>query len=168
MYSNNTSISVCGIHYKRVRQKTANDVYISPIRARRKHESKTAYILYLLAIDGRMYSSVNKLYRTEIAKKCHFDKTLNFAEDTKFVLDYLKKAKCEIAYILLPLYIYNSGTDSSTMRTVATNWQNWQTSYQNLKSWLGQNPTLSEKIWLHLVHLRWRISYIRSKKRAKL
>ncbi|MBQ6461370.1 glycosyltransferase family 2 protein [Candidatus Saccharibacteria bacterium] len=167
IYSDNTSLSVCGIHYKRIRQKTASDVYINPIRSRHKHESKAAYILYLLAIDGRMYSSVNKLYRAEIAKQCHFDKTLNFAEDTKFVLDYLKKAKGEITHTLSPLYIYNSGTDSSTMRTVATNWQNWQTSYQNLKSWLGPKPTLQEKFWLHLVHLRWRISYVRSKQRAK-
>ncbi|MBR3263655.1 glycosyltransferase family 2 protein [Candidatus Saccharibacteria bacterium] len=168
VYSNNTSLSVCGIHYKRIRQKTTSNVYINPIRARRKNESKTAYILYLLAIDGRMYSSVNKLYRTKIAKKCHFDKTLNFAEDTKYVLDYLKKAKGEIAYVLSPLYIYNSGTDGSTMRTVATNWQNWQTSYQNLKSWLEPKSTLREKFWLHLVHVRWRISYTRSKKRTKL
>ncbi len=166
-YSDNTSLSVCGMHYKRVRKKTAEDVYIRPLRARKKHESNAAYILYLLTIDGRMYSSVNKLYRAEIAKKCHFDKTINFAEDTKFVLDYLKKAKGEISYVLLPLYIYNSGTDSSTMRTVVANWNNWQTSYQNLKAWLGKKPSFREKTWLRLVHLRWRISYVRSKKRAK-
>ena len=166
-YSDNTSVSVCGMHYKRVRKKTAENVYINPLRARHKNESKAAYILYLLAVDGRMYSSVNKLYRAEIAKKCQFDKTINFAEDTKFVLDYLKKAKGEIAYVLLPLYIYNSGTDSSTVRTVSTKWQNWQNAYKNLKSWLGKKASVREKTWLHLVHLRWRISFVRSRKRAK-
>ena len=65
-YGNNTSISVCGIKYKRLRQKTSENVYINPLRSRKKHETKKAYILYLLAIDGRMYSSVNKLYRADI------------------------------------------------------------------------------------------------------
>ena len=166
-YSDNTSLSVCGIHYKRLSQKTTDDVYINALRSRHKRESKAAYILYLLAIDGRMYSSVNKLYRTKIAKKCSFDKSLNFAEDTKFVLDYLEKANGEPSFILKPLYIYNFGTETSTIKSTAINWQNWQTSYQNLKSWLGPHPSFREKFWLHLVHLRWRISYFRSKKRAK-
>ena len=162
-----TSITVCGIHYKRLRQKTTNDVYINALRPRHKCESKAAYILYLLAIDGRMYSSVNKLYRTKIAKKCSFDKSLNFAEDTKFVLDYLKKADGETSFVLEPLYIYNFGTEGSTINRTATTWKNWQTSYQNLKNWLGKNPSLHEKFWLHLIYLRWRISHHRAKRRLK-
>ena len=166
-YNNHTSLSVCGIHYKRLRQKSVEDVYINPLRNRKPRESAKAYILYLLAIDGRMYSSVNKLYRAEIARKLIFNTKLNFAEDTKFVLDYLNQASGEPAFVLKPLYIYNFGTETSTMRSVSTNWQNWQTSYKNLKSWLGPHPTLREKYYLHLVHLRWRISYLRSKRRAK-
>ena len=165
-YSNHTSLSVCGIHYKRLKQNTASDVYINHLRSRKKHESKKAYILYLLAIDGRMYSSVNKLYLATAAKECHFDESLNFAEDTKFVLDYLKKVKGEITFVLEPLYIYNFGTEESTIKSTAINWQNWQVSYNNLKSWLGTHPTLKEKFWLHIVHLRWRISFIRSRRRA--
>ena len=165
--ADNTTLSVCGIHYKRLKQNTDSDVYINPLRNPKKHESKKAYILYLLAIDGRMYSSVNKLFYTDIAKKCQFDRSLSFAEDTKFVLDYLNKAKGEIAFVLEPLYIYNFGTETSTIKTTAVNWQNWQTSYQNLKSWLGAHSTLKEKFWLRTVHLRWRISYLRSKRRAK-
>ncbi|MBO4812787.1 glycosyltransferase [Candidatus Saccharibacteria bacterium] len=163
----NASLSVCGMHYKRLKQNTANDVYINPLRPPRKSESRKAYILYLLAVDGRMYSSVNKLYRTKTVKSLQFDKTLNFAEDTKFVLDYLKKAKGEISFVLEPLYIYNFGTSTSTINRTAVNWQNWQTSYQNLKSWLGPHSTIAEKFWLHTIHLRWRISFIRSKKRTK-
>jgi glycosyltransferase involved in cell wall biosynthesis/putative flippase GtrA len=166
-FTADTSLSVCGMHYKRLKAKTAEDVYINPIRSRRKKESKKAYILYLLAIDGRIYSSVNKLYRTNVVKKLQFDQSLNFAEDTKFVLDYLKKSNGGIAIVNEPLYVYNFGTETSTIRTVSTSWSNWQTSYSNLKNWLGPHPKIREKFWLHIVHLRWRISYIRSKRRAK-
>lgn len=166
-YDDTTSISVCGIHYKRLRTHSAENVYISSFRSRRAKESVRAYILMLLATDGRLYSSVNKLYRADIARKLKFDTKLNFAEDTKFVLDYLKRAQGEIRFVLQPLYIYNFGTETSTMRTVATRWANWQTSYRNLKSWLGPHPTTQEKFWLRLVYLRWRISHLRSIRRAK-
>lgn len=166
-FDSSVSLSVCGMHYKRLKQKTAADVYINPLRSRRKKESKKAYILYLLAVDGRMYSSVNKLYHTDIVKKLKFDISLNFAEDTKFVLDYLKKAEGEISFVLKPLYIYNFGTVDSTINKTAINWRNWQTSYTNLKKWLGTHSTIKEKFWLHTVHLRWRISFVRSKRRAK-
>jgi len=162
-----TILSVCGIHYKRLRQASASDVYTAPIRNRHKSESRKAYILYLLAIDGRMYSSVNKLYKANIIKSLSFDKNLNFAEDTKFVLDYLDQTQGKISFILEPLYIYNYGTETSTMSSTATVWQNWQTAYDNLKTWLGPSPTAKEKFWLHLVRLRWRISCVRSKRRAK-
>lgn len=170
--SENTPLAVCGIHYKRLKHHSAEDVYITPLRPRRPKETKKSYLLYLLATDGRMYSSVNKLYHTALAKKCHFDPKLNFAEDTKFVLDYLTKSYLnhdnvtDPAFVLKPLYIYNFGTTTSTMRVVSVNWQNWQTSYRNLKSWLGR-PTIKEWFWLHTVHLRWRISYLRSKRRAR-
>lgn len=163
----NTILSVCGVQYKRLRQKSTSNVYINPIRKKHKSESYKSYILYLLAIDGRMYSSVNKLYKTNIVKKLSFDENLNFAEDTKFVLNYLSHAEGNIDFIIEPLYIYNFGTETSTIKSTATIWQNWQTSYSNLKHWLGKSPTAREKFWLHLVHLRWRISFIRSKRRAK-
>ena len=163
----NISLTVCGMHYKRLKKHSAEDVYIKPLRSRRTKESTKAYILYLLTADGRMYSSVNKLYKTAIVKNLKYDTSLNFAEDTKFVLDYLKKSKGEIAFVNKPLYIYNFGTETSTIKSTASDWQNWQTSYQNLKTWLGPHPKPSEKFWLHLIHLRWRISFVRSKRRAK-
>lgn len=166
-YTNDVSLAVCGIHYKRLKNKTAENVYITHLRQRKKNESKKAYILYLLTTDGRLYSSVNKLYHTNIVKTLKFDESINFAEDTKFVLDYLEKTSGEPIFVLKPLYIYNFGTETSTMRSVSTDWQNWQTSYKNLKKWLGPQPTIQEKFWLHLVHLRWRISYIRSTNRTK-
>ena len=162
-----TSLSVCGIKYKRLKLNSAENVYINPISPRRKNESQKAYILYLLTIDGRMYSSVNKLYSAKIAKKLNFDESLNFAEDTKFVLDYLKKSFGNPSFVLKPLYIYNFGTQTSTINKTATIWKNWQISYSNLKKWLGNSKNPNEIFWLNLVHLRWRISYIRSKHRAK-
>ena len=169
LYSDNTSITVCGHRYNRLKEGTSKNLYQSELKPRRKNESQKAYILKLLVKDGRMYSCNNKLFKANVIKKhaIHFDEKLNFAEDTKFVLDYLKHTKGEIAYTPNSLYIYNYGTETSTIRTTSTSWQNWQTSYNNLKSWLGKNPTLSEKFWLHLVHLRWRISYLRSRHRAK-
>ena len=161
------TLSACGIHYKRLKQNSAEDVYITPLRSKKSHESQKSYILHLLAIDGRMYSSVNKLYLAKTAKTLKFDESLNFAEDTKFVLNYLKKSQGNISFVLKPLYVYNFGTEGSTINQTAISWQNWQTSYNFLKTWLGKNPTFQEKFWLHLVHLRWRISYIRSVKRAK-
>ena len=163
----NISLSVCGVHYKRLRTKTAEDVYIKPLRSRKKNETKKTYILYLLAIDGRMYSSVNKLYQAKFAKECHFDESLNFAEDTKFVLDYLNLADGEPRFVLEALSIYNFGTETSTIRSAATKWENWQRQYQDLKTWLGPRPTMIEKFWLHTVRARWRVSYIRSKRRDK-
>ena len=168
----NTILSVCGIHYTRLQARTAEDVYISPLRARHTHESLKAYHLYLLARDGRMYSSVNKLYLAKFAKKCHFDPHLNFAEDTKFVLDYISRAakptqNPTYSFVLNPLYIYNSGTVGSTMRSVATKWPNWQRSYRDLKAWLGPHPSTRERFFLHLVHLRWRISHLKQLLRAR-
>lgn len=165
--NNPVSLSVCGMHYRRLKTKSAENVYINPLRPRRKSESIKAYILYLLAIDGRMYSSVNKLYHAKIAQSLQFDRDLNFSEDTNYVLNYLKKSKGEISFILKPNYIYNFGTDGSTINRTATKWSNWQGAYERLKSWLGSRPTVKEKFWLHTVHLRWRISYLRSRRRAR-
>lgn len=165
--SKSTSLSVCGMHYKRLKSNSSQDVYLTPLRKCHPKESQKAYILYLLARDGRMYSSVNKLYKADIVKTLAFTPDINFAEDTKFVLDYLRKAKGEISFVLEPLYYYNFGTSTSTINKTAIDWQNWQKSYQNLKNWLGPHPSLRESFLLHLVHLRWRISFLRSKRRAK-
>lgn len=161
------SLSVSGTHYKRLKQKTAEDIFITPLKSRKAKESKSAYILKLLALNGRLYACNNKLYHAKTAKKCHFDESLDFAEDTKFVLDYLKKSPGEIKFVLKPLYVYNFGTESSSIESANANWQNWQKSYNNLKEWLGKSPTLPEHFWLSMIYLRWRISCLRSKRRAK-
>lgn len=160
-------LSVCGIHFKKLQTGSSSDSYTNEIRGKKPHESFKAYVLYLLTIDGRMYSSVNKLYLANIATKLQFDPNLNFAEDTKFVLDYLSQTSGNIAFVNKALYIYNYGTETSTMKKTSAVWQNWQNSYQNLKSWLGPNTSIRERFWLHAVRLRWRISFIRTKHRLK-
>ena len=169
LYRPRISVTVCGHEFHFIKTNTSKNVYQTELKPRKKNESHKGYTIKLLALDGRMYSCNNKLFRASIIKQHNisFDTKLNFAEDTKFVLSYLQYAKGEIAYTTLPLYTYNFGTETSTVKQSSTNWQNWQTSYRFLKSWLGPHPTTQEKIWLHLVHLRWRISYLRSKRRAK-
>ncbi|MBQ9018130.1 glycosyltransferase [Candidatus Saccharibacteria bacterium] len=169
LYGDNTSIAACGHEYHRVQAQTSTNPYNSPLKPRRSKETQEAYILKLLAKDGRLYSCNNKLFLAKIIHDHHlfFDEKLNFAEDTKFVLTYLKYAKGEIAYTPSPLYIYNSGTATSTMRTVSAKWSNWQASYRDLKSWLGPHPTARERFWLYVVYLRWHISYLRSVRRAR-
>lgn len=171
LYTNNahTSIAVCGHQYHQVKNNSSKNLYQSELQPRRSHESQKTYILKLLAKDGRMYSCNNKLFQSPIIKQYHilFNEKLNFSEDTNFVLDYLAHAKGEIAYTPKPLYVYNFGTESSTIKTSSIIWNNWQNAYKNLRTWLGPRPTAPEKFWLHLVHLRWRISYFRSRIRAK-
>ncbi|MCR5700027.1 MAG: glycosyltransferase [Candidatus Saccharibacteria bacterium] len=162
-----TILTVCGITRKFLKTGQTERLYLSPSRPPQKSDTKKSYILRLLTTDGRLYSSVNKLYRADIAQKLKFDESLNFAEDTKFVLDYLQHADGQISFILEPLYIYNFGTKTSTINQSAINWSNWLISYRNLKTWLGPKPTLKESCCLKLILLRWRISYYRSKLRAK-
>lgn len=169
LQDSNISLSVCGLRYHWLKTNTTKDVFLNPLRKRKKHESKTNYILYLLTIDGRLYSAFNKLYHRKFLKNIRFDQNINFAEDTKFVLDYLKNTPehSEISFILKPLCHYNYGTETSTLKKTAINWKNWQTSYKNLNQWVGPSPTLQERFWLFLILCRWRISHIRAKKRNK-
>lgn len=163
------TLAVTGFRYKRLHQGITKDVYLNMLEPRQQEESYKCYILRLLATDGRLYSSVNKLYRAETIKKHHlqFDETLDFAEDTKFVLDYLDAETGDIRFVLKPYYIYNYGTDTSTVASSALLWKNWQISYVNLEAWLGPHPTASEKHQLSRVHFRWQISHALAVARSK-
>ncbi len=162
------ALTLCGIRRRFVPTGQASDLYLSPLPTPKPRESRRTYILKLLVRDGRLYSSFNKLYRAAIAQKLTFDEHLNFAEDTKFVLDYLRSARStRLAFVSEPLYLYNFGTATSTVRTSSVDWRNWQTSYRHLKAWVGPHPSLTEKFWLQLVLLRWRLSYLRAKIRAR-
>ena len=163
------ALAVCGMLYRRLGSGSEKSVYVRKIHKRRENESLAAYILYLLTVDGRMYSSVNKLYRAEVvrANGLKFEVGSNFAEDTKFVLDYLKCAEGEIGFVLEPLYIYNFGTETSTVKKSGAVWENWQKSYDNLREWAGKDLDLVEKILLKTVLARWKVSYWRTVGGAK-
>lgn len=167
------SLAAAGIRYNKLQQNVSKDVYIEPRPKRREAESKADYLLKLLILDGRMYGVVNKIFRFEIIKKSNlrFEVGRNFAEDTKFVLEYLAKAPGEIEFILEPLYTYNFGTETSTVRSSSAIWSNWKKSYNELEQWArdesGGKIHLKTRVLLVLIQLRWYVSYRRAKKRAR-
>jgi len=165
--THDVALTLCAMHRLFLKTRHTENLYLSPIAKKGSKESSKTYILRLLSKDGRLYSSVNKLFKSNIAKNIRFDASLNFAEDTKFVLDYLQKNPGQIVFIKEALYTYNFGSENSTIKKSAVNWHNWQKSYSHLKSWVGPRPTISESFWLKIILLRWRISYHRSKLRAK-
>lgn len=164
-FSEAVDLTVCGFHYNRLNQNSSSDVFINPLPPKKSHETNNHYHLRLFVADGRLYSSVNKLYRSSIIKSHHlnFDESLNFAEDTKFVVDYLSFAQGEIVAIEKPLYIYNFGTDTSTVNHSALNWQNWQNSYAYFRQKFPSHPILLKKLYL-----RWRGSHLLSVARSSI
>jgi len=162
-----SALSVCGFRYNRLNQKKSKQVFLSPLKKRHQKVAQQTYILDLLLHDGRLYSSVNKLYRTNLIKKfkIKFDEKLNFAEDTKFVLEYLRACfrnnpnSSDIATVLEPLYIYNFGTLTSTVKNSSLSWDNWQKSYTNLKKWLGNHASAEDQKLLKKILWRWKISH---------
>ena len=137
------ALSVCGFRYVRLKEGEVNDVMIGEVPRRRGRDSDYAYLLRLFTDDSRFYSSVNKMYRTEIIREngVAFDETLEFAEDTDFVVRYLwatlRKDAAEfserIAVVREAMYIYNFGTETSTVGRTGLEWKNWQESFRRFK-----------------------------------
>lgn len=171
----NPGLAICtvGMEYRKLAQGRVENTYTSPRRARRQSESLAEYMLYLMLLDGRMYGVINKLFRTQVVREkgLEFEVGRTFAEDTNFVLDYLRCAPGEIKFILEPLYVYNYGTDTSTVKKSATIWKNWQESYDYLKKWVKDvsdgKVSMRARGLLLLVNLRWRVSHFRAAKRAR-
>lgn len=171
--SSDIALASTGKRYNKLLEGKTDDTYMTPHHKRRKSERMADYLLTLLLRDGRMYGVTNKIFRMDTIRKLdlRFEEGRNFAEDTKFVLDYLEYTPGEIEFILEPLYIYNFGTETSTVKTSSTVWANWEKSYDDLENW-AKNVSdgklhLKTKFLLKLVRLRWRVSHYRSKKRAK-
>lgn len=158
------SLAVTGVRYKKLGKGTDENVYLDAF-PEKPGESLEAFVLRSLLHDGRMYPVFNKIFRAEIVRKNHltFDETLKFAEDTKFVLDYLKLSSGKIEFILEPFYVYNYGTPTSSVKKLEGDWQNWEKSFRNLQKFVGKNPSLREKSLLSFIRLRWRVSWLRSK-----
>ena len=164
---------VTGMRFNKLREGTTTDVYTKPHHTRHPKERKADYLLGLLIRDGPMYGAVNKVFRLKLIKELglKFEEGRDFAEDTKFVLDYLERTSGEIGLIFEPLYVYNFGTDTSTVKSSSTIWENWEKSYADLKNWVRSVSAgkihLKSRMLLGLVKLRWRVSHYRAKKRAR-
>lgn len=155
--------------YHRVRKNSEFPLYTNSLPGRKKSETYNEYLLRLLVSDGRLYAVINKLFRTQVIKdhNIKFDTSLNFAEDLKFVLEYLRAAgDGDLAFVLEPLYIYYYGTETSTVAKSSLKWSNWQQSYSNVKNWLGPSPTKRERLRLAALKKRWQISHALAVARA--
>ncbi len=146
----NITLCACGIRQIFLKTNKVVDKFIKPQYERQKDDSFKEYILRSMIKDAALYSSVNKIYRSDIIKlhTIRFDESLDFAEDTKFVLDYLCyfEDDAKINYILEPLYFYNYGTTTSVVSNSSLPWSNWEKSYKNILAWLGKDYDGSERV----------------------
>ncbi len=147
--------------YYRLATGQKKNLFTNKIAEKRPDETFKNYILRLLNSDGRMYSVNNKIFRADIVKNNHlrFDEKATFAEDTRFVLDYLNHIEGEIKFIYEPLYVYNFGTDTSTVTSSSLIWENWESTYAFVKNWVGEPITKEELKNLKKLRLRWKVSH---------
>jgi glycosyltransferase EpsJ len=163
-----TALAATAVHYKKLAKESEEDVYLNAFE-RKDGETMHAFVLRSLLADGRMYPAFNKIFKASIVRehKISFDEALDFAEDTKFVLDYLSHAEGEIRFVLKPLYVYNFGTSTSTVSHSGIIWENWMKSYRNIKKWLGDKPSMREKALLEMLRAKWRVSCFRAAQAAR-
>ena len=164
------ALSVCGYVYRRLRMQTEKNFFTNEIWTGLEEVNFRAYILSLLASDGRMYAAINKIFRLSVIKKAkvEFPVGWDFAEDTMFVLRYLKAAEeagfNRIGMVLKANYIYNYGTETSTVASSSMNFSNWQKSFQNIATWAEDKKDSAEikklkQKWLKKLYLRFKISH---------
>lgn len=157
----------CGYRYHRVYNDKTHDTYTNPPIERKPNESDITFILHQDVKDGRLYAATNKAFRNDIIKKGHleFDTKKQFAEDTKFVLDYLKTLikndELKINYVLEATYLYHYGTETSTVRTSSLIWKNWQESFKDFQNFAAQNGTITsrDRRLLRKLKIRFHISH---------
>lgn len=164
------TLSVCGYVYRRLRMQTEKNFFTYEIWTGLEEVNFRAYILSLLASDGRMYAAINKMFRLSVIKKAkvEFPVGWDFAEDTMFVLRYLKAAEeagfNRIGMTLKANYIYNYGTETSTVASSSMKFNNWQKSFQNIATWAEDKNDSTEikklkRKWLRKLYLRFKISH---------
>lgn len=167
----NAAFVVCGRRYHRVLEGSDRIMNVEPLRPRRAREKLADYIIYMLVTGERIYSSIDKIYHAEIIRenKIRFEEKRDFAEDTNFVLNYLKYALGDIICLNEPLYIYYYGTETSTVRKSALKWENWERQYADTVDFARKTSGIGPRtfVLLRLLRLRWRVSQYRAKKRAR-
>ena len=164
------ALSVCGYVYRRLRMQTEKNFFTNEIWTGLEEVNFRAYIVSLLASDGRMYAAINKMFRLLVIKKAkiEFPVGWDFAEDTMFVLRYLQAAEeagfNRIGMVLKANYIYNYGTETSTVASSSMKFSNWQKSFQNITKWVEDKNDSAEikklkQKWLRKLYLRFKISH---------
>lgn len=164
------ALSVCGYVYRRLRMQTEKNFFTNEIWTGLEEVNFRAYILSLLASDGRMYAAINKMFRLSVVKKAkvEFPVGWDFAEDTMFALRYLGAAEeagfNRIGMVLKANYIYNYGTETSTVASSSMKFSNWQKSFQNITKWVEDKKDSAEikklkQKWLRKLYLRFKISH---------
>ncbi len=176
-HSSRIAFSVCGFHYFRLNSRSQSDVFINELPPQRSNEPSRAYLLRLMHEDGRLYSSVNKLFHGDLIRQqqLQFDVQKNFAEDTKFVFDYLdawlnqhQTRKIKIVSVLKPLYIYNFGTETSTVKKSSLIWKNWESSLADFAVFAKPLPPAQAKKLLGQLRRRFKISHALAVARAPI
>ena len=170
--TDNSVLAVCGIRQNYLHTGKIVDKFTTPASEQNDNETWEEYILRLMIEDAHLYSCVNKIYKRKYitAGKVHFDTKLDFAEDTKFVLDYLKQAgkekEARIEFIPDPLYTYNYGTPTSVVSESSLVWDNWQKNYEDIVNWADSHSEKTQKC-LKKLHLRFKISHALAVARSK-
>lgn len=168
-----SALAVSGVHYTRINTKHAKNIYLNKVKGRMPDETFKDFILRLMYTDGRLYAVTNKLFRADIIKhfEVTFDESMTFAEDTKFVLNYLNFANrvhyTRIEFILEPLYFYNYGTPTSIVGDSSLSWGNWLKSYRDFEKFAGNKPTKLTKKYLKKIFMRWKVSHALAVARSK-
>lgn len=168
-----TVLALTGKRYNKLHEGKIVDDYVAKRRPRRRGEKLSHYVIYLMILDGRMYSMTSRIFLNDTIQKYHIrlEKGRDFAEDTKFTIDYLMAKDGEIIFIPQSLYIYNFGTETSIVQKSSLDWNNWEQSYKDLEEWArsesGGKISLSTRVLLGLVRLRWHVSHYKAKKRAR-
>lgn len=159
-YEKGTGLVSCGYRYHRVYNDKSHDTYVNPPVSRKPNDTDLSYILRQDVKDGRLYAATNKAFRNDIIKKgnIEFDTHKKFAEDTKFVLDYLttliKNNELKISYVLEATYLYHYGTETSTVRESSLIWKNWLDSYKDFQNFAKTNGPVTRKDRRLLRHLK--------------
>ncbi len=167
------TLALTGKTYNKIHERKSVDTFVQARRSRRKGELLSHYVIYLMILDGRMYSMTSKIFRGGVVRQYNLrlEKGRDFAEDTKFTIDYLAAQDGEIVFIPRPLYIYNFGTETSLVQKSSLEWENWEKSYQDLEEWARNENSgkldLGTRVLLRLIRLRWHISHYKAKRRAK-
>ena len=163
-------LAVCGIRQNYLHSNKIVDKFTEPGSERRNGEKWEEYILRLMVEDAHLYSCVNKIYDASVIKrgKVRFNTELDFAEDTKFVLDYLKAAGDSIInFVPDPLYTYNYGTPTSVVSESSLRWKNWEKNFADIKTFVGRNPSKYAQKLLKKLYLRFKISHALAVTRSK-